>query len=58
MRHKSIIEQLNELVIAGRANLSTYAEISESEESIRGRKLNFFESAPKYSENLEKVFKW
>ena len=58
MRHKSIIEQLNELVIAGRANLSTYAEISESEESIRERKLNFFESAPKYSENLEKVFKW
>ena len=52
------MEQLEELVIAGRANLSTYAEISESEESIRGRKLIFFESAPKYNGNPEKVFKW
>ena len=41
---------------SGRANLSMYAEISESEKSITERILNFFGSAPKYSGNPEKVF--
>ena len=38
------IEHLNELVITRRANMSTYAEISGSEESIRERILNFMEN--------------
>jgi len=49
------LEHLNKIVAAGRANLSTYNEISESEESIRERILNFFESAAKYIGNPEKV---
>ena len=51
------MEQLKELVIAERANLSMYTEISKSEISIKGRILNFVKSAPKYSGNPEKVFK-
>ena len=51
------MEQLEELVIAGRANLSTYTEISKSEISIKEKILNFVKSAPKYSGNPEKVFK-
>ena len=46
------------MVTAGRANLSTYAEISKSEASIEKRLLNLVGSAPKYSGNPEKVFKW
>ena len=49
------LEHLNEIVAAVRANLSTYYEVSESEESIRERILNFVESAAKYIGNPEKV---
>ena len=45
------LEHLNEIVAAVRANLSTYYEVSESEESIRERILNFVESAAKYIGN-------
>ena len=51
------MEQLNELAIAGRENPNMYTEISKSEASIEKRILNFVRYAPKYSGNLEKVFR-
>ena len=52
------MEHLNEVVATGRATLSMYTKISETGASVKMRILNFVGSAPKYSENLEKVFKW
>ena len=52
------MEHLNEVVAAGRATLSTYAEMSENDIIVKERILNFIESFPNYSGNPEKVFEW
>ena len=50
------MEHLQEVVTAGRATLSTQAEMSETEVIIEKRIQKFVESAPKNSGNPEKVF--
>ena len=52
------MENLKKIVAAGRATLSMYAEISETNIIFEERILNCVNSALKYSVNPEKVFKW
>ena len=52
------MEHLKKIVAAGRATLSMHAEISENNIIFEERILNCVNSAPKYSGNPEKVFKW
>ena len=50
------MEHLHGVFTGGRATLSTYAEMSETEVIIEKRIRKFVESAPKNSGNPEKVF--
>ena len=57
-KSKQRMDHLQKTVETGRATLSMHTERCKIFEIIEERLIDFIESAPKYSGNLEKVFEW